>query len=111
MQALAGQDLTGYFPPPLTLACPDLVTDENAKLQYRNFTAEFPGAVHIFRLPATLSEFGATGSPVVCQAVLTNDEAMAQRSPCLFTKGDSYSRGERIQVSRGELLKVLSTEL
>jgi chitin synthase len=47
MQALAGQDLTGYFPPPLVLACPDLVTDETIKLQYRNFTPEFPGALHV----------------------------------------------------------------
>ncbi|BGP29363.1 hypothetical protein JCM10296v2_001102 [Rhodotorula toruloides] len=46
MLQLAGLDLTGYFPIPLTSACPSLVTDENLSLQSQNFTAEVPTAVH-----------------------------------------------------------------
>ncbi|GAA5850842.1 hypothetical protein JCM8547_009103 [Rhodosporidiobolus lusitaniae] len=46
MLELGGLDLTHYFPIPLTLACPDLVTDDTLSLQYENFTAEVSTAVH-----------------------------------------------------------------
>ncbi|BGP13252.1 hypothetical protein JCM10213_004978 [Rhodosporidiobolus nylandii] len=46
MLELGGLDLTHYFPIPLTLACPDLVTDNTLSLQYENFTAEVSTAVH-----------------------------------------------------------------
>lgn len=46
LEQLAGQDLTNYFPPPLTLACPDLVTQSSLELTYKNFTAVVPLAMH-----------------------------------------------------------------
>lgn len=46
LTTLAGADLTGYFPPPLVLGCPDLVSDTNLELSYSNFTADIPTAVH-----------------------------------------------------------------
>ena len=46
LDILAGQDLTDYFPPPLALACPDLVTDTTLALQYQNFTPTAPTAMH-----------------------------------------------------------------
>ncbi|GAA5979187.1 hypothetical protein JCM10908_002832 [Rhodotorula pacifica] len=46
MLTLGGLDLTQYFPIPLTSACPDLVSDQSLSLQYENFTAEVPTAVH-----------------------------------------------------------------
>ena len=46
LEVLAGQDLTYYFPPPLVLGCPGLVTDANQALLYANFTADIPQAVH-----------------------------------------------------------------
>lgn len=46
MMLLAGQDLTPYFPVPLVLGCPGLVTDNTVYLQSANFTPEVPGAVH-----------------------------------------------------------------
>ena len=46
LEALAGQDLTGYFPPPLVLACPGLVNDPNMALQPANFTPLIPTAMH-----------------------------------------------------------------
>lgn len=46
LEVLAGQDLTYYFPPPLILGCPGLVTDGNQALLYANFTADIPQAVH-----------------------------------------------------------------
>lgn len=46
MMQLAGQDLTPYFPVPLTLGCPGLVTDNQIYLQPANFTPTVPGAMH-----------------------------------------------------------------
>lgn len=46
MMQLAGQDLTEYFPVPLTLGCPGLVTDDQVYLQAANFTPTVPGAIH-----------------------------------------------------------------
>jgi chitin synthase len=46
LETLAGQDLTGYFPIPLVLGCPSLVSDANLIFQYQNFSALIPTAVH-----------------------------------------------------------------
>ncbi|PWN24363.1 hypothetical protein BDZ90DRAFT_122125 [Jaminaea rosea] len=47
MLQLAGQDLTPYFPVPLTLGCPTLVTDESFTLTLNsNLTATITQAVH-----------------------------------------------------------------
>ncbi|KAJ6617006.1 chitin synthase [Mycena sp. CBHHK59/15] len=46
LDALAGQDLTYYFPVPLALGCPTLVTDPLLILTYKNFTETEPTAVH-----------------------------------------------------------------
>ncbi|KAF5363873.1 hypothetical protein D9756_000062 [Leucocoprinus leucothites] len=46
LDVLAGQDMTGYFTPPLALACPDLVTDWNMALTPKNFTPLAPLAQH-----------------------------------------------------------------
>ncbi|KAG0695993.1 glycosyltransferase family 2 protein [Suillus ampliporus] len=46
LEELAGQDLTDYFPPPLVLACPDLVTQSSLELVYKNFTPVVPLAMH-----------------------------------------------------------------
>lgn len=46
LSELAGQDLTYYFPPPLVLACPTLVTVPTLQLQYQNFTPLVPTAMH-----------------------------------------------------------------
>jgi chitin synthase len=46
MDMFRGLNLDQYFPPPLTIACPGLVTDENVKI-YPNMTGDFnPTAVH-----------------------------------------------------------------
>ncbi len=36
-----------YFPPPLVLACPGLVTDPLQQLVYANFTPVIPQAMHV----------------------------------------------------------------
>ncbi|KAI0268292.1 glycosyltransferase family 2 protein [Gloeopeniophorella convolvens] len=46
LDALAGQDLTDYFPPPLVLGCPSLVNDPNLVLQNQNFSPVIPTALH-----------------------------------------------------------------
>ncbi|KAJ7498041.1 glycosyltransferase family 2 protein [Mycena galericulata] len=46
LDALAGQDLTYYFPVPLTLGCPTLVTDPTLQLAIKNFTDTEPTAIH-----------------------------------------------------------------
>ncbi|KAI0940344.1 hypothetical protein AcV5_001478 [Taiwanofungus camphoratus] len=46
LSELAGQDMTDYFPPPLALACPGLVSDTSLKLTYKNFTPANAEAVH-----------------------------------------------------------------
>ncbi|KAF9443985.1 glycosyltransferase family 2 protein [Macrolepiota fuliginosa MF-IS2] len=46
LDALAGQDMTAYFPPPLPLACPDLVTDWGMMLTQKNVTATTVLAIH-----------------------------------------------------------------
>ncbi|KAJ7590720.1 chitin synthase [Mycena floridula] len=43
---LAGQDLTYYFPVPLTLGCPDLVDDPGLVLTLKNATIFEPTAIH-----------------------------------------------------------------
>jgi chitin synthase len=46
LDVLAGQDLTGYFPPPVVLACSGLVNDPNVALRPANFTPVIPTAMH-----------------------------------------------------------------
>ncbi|KAI5825421.1 chitin synthase [Schizophyllum commune Tattone D] len=46
LEELAGQDLTGYFPVSLSLACGSLIGDADIKLLNKNFTATVPTAVH-----------------------------------------------------------------
>jgi chitin synthase len=46
LEELVGQDLTSYFPLPLVLACPDLVTESALELTYKNFTPVVPLAMH-----------------------------------------------------------------
>ncbi|WVR03103.1 hypothetical protein IAU60_000093 [Kwoniella sp. DSM 27419] len=46
MLEFAGQDLTNYFPPPMTVACPGLVTNEDLSLMRANFTPIVAYAVH-----------------------------------------------------------------
>lgn len=46
LDQLVGQDLTGYFPPPLVLACSGLVSSSSLQLTSKNFTALVPNAVH-----------------------------------------------------------------
>ncbi|KAG2012867.1 chitin synthase [Coprinopsis cinerea AmutBmut pab1-1] len=45
-EALAGQDLTYYFPPPLVLACPHLVDDDTLFLTRKNWTVLVETARH-----------------------------------------------------------------
>ncbi|KAJ7114120.1 chitin synthase [Mycena epipterygia] len=46
LEALAGQDLTYYFPVPLVLGCPTLVTDGSLQLAFKNFSESEPTALH-----------------------------------------------------------------
>ncbi|EIN11094.1 chitin synthase [Punctularia strigosozonata HHB-11173 SS5] len=46
LDALAGQDLTQYFPVPLSLACPGLVDDQTLTLTVKNDTVTITQAVH-----------------------------------------------------------------
>lgn len=46
MLQFAGQDLTNYFPPPMSIACPGLVTNDQLFLQRANFTPILSYAVH-----------------------------------------------------------------
>ncbi|KAH9947205.1 chitin synthase [Amylocystis lapponica] len=46
LDVLAGQDLTDYFPVPLSLACPGLVSASTVQLRYANFTPEVTQAQH-----------------------------------------------------------------
>ncbi|KAJ7780186.1 glycosyltransferase family 2 protein [Mycena maculata] len=53
LDVLAGQDLTYYFPVPLVLGCPTLVTDSSLTLTYKNFSDTEPTALHISGALAT----------------------------------------------------------
>lgn len=46
MLQFAGQDLTNYFPPPMTVACPGLVSNTNLELRHANFTPILDYAIH-----------------------------------------------------------------
>jgi chitin synthase len=46
MLQFAGQDLTNYFPIPMTIACPTLVTSTSLSLMRANFTPLDAYAVH-----------------------------------------------------------------
>ncbi|WWD22641.1 hypothetical protein CI109_107134 [Kwoniella shandongensis] len=46
MLQFAGQDLTNYFPPPMTIACPGLVTSNDLSLMRANFTPIVAYAIH-----------------------------------------------------------------
>jgi chitin synthase len=46
MLQFAGMDLTNYFPPPMVLACPGLVTDNQLELRRANFTPILDYAIH-----------------------------------------------------------------
>ncbi|KAJ7066810.1 glycosyltransferase family 2 protein [Mycena belliarum] len=55
LEALAGQDLTYYFPVPLVLGCPELVTDASMFLSIKNFTNTEPTALHTSGSQAAVS--------------------------------------------------------
>ena len=46
LDILPGQDLTHYFPVPLSLGCPGLVSNQQIVLTYKNFTPEITTAIH-----------------------------------------------------------------
>lgn len=46
LDVLTGQDLTHYFPVPLTLGCPGLVSNQDIVFTYKNFTPEITTAIH-----------------------------------------------------------------
>ena len=46
LDVLPGQDLTNYFPVPLSLGCSGLVSDQVLTFTYKNFTPEIPNAIH-----------------------------------------------------------------
>jgi len=46
LEVLPGKDLTYYFPVPLTLGCPGLVSNPVLELTYKNFTLDIQNAVH-----------------------------------------------------------------
>lgn len=46
LEGLAGQDMTNYFPVPLSLACPDLVSDGTLAIQYESWSPTIPTAMH-----------------------------------------------------------------
>lgn len=46
MLEFAGQDVTDYFPPPMTVACPGLVDSDQLSLMRANFTPIVGYAVH-----------------------------------------------------------------
>ncbi|KDQ15535.1 glycosyltransferase family 2 protein [Botryobasidium botryosum FD-172 SS1] len=46
MRSLSGQDLTGYFPVPLDVGCPGLVTNAQLSLQSATFVPQVDYAVH-----------------------------------------------------------------
>ncbi|OCH89984.1 chitin synthase [Obba rivulosa] len=47
LSLVAGQDMTDYFPVPLVLGCPGLVSDPQLELTYANFTPTAPQALHV----------------------------------------------------------------
>ncbi|KAJ7036551.1 glycosyltransferase family 2 protein [Mycena alexandri] len=55
LETLAGQDLTYYFPVPLILGCPTLVSDGSQMLTFKNFSDVEPTAVHVSGQLATES--------------------------------------------------------
>ncbi|PLW29013.1 hypothetical protein PCASD_18637 [Puccinia coronata f. sp. avenae] len=67
MLSLAGQDLTNYFPVPLKLACPNVLTD-TVNLQFENWTATVPNAVHT-----------SGASQVVKSSALANEKWYTER--------------------------------
>ncbi|GAA5901944.1 uncharacterized protein JCM6883_000446 [Sporobolomyces salmoneus] len=46
MLELGGLDVTDYFPIPPATACPTLTQDASLQLQFENFTADVPSAIH-----------------------------------------------------------------
>ena len=46
LEQLAGQDMSYYFPPPLSLACSGVTDDESLQLQRKNFTIISTTAIH-----------------------------------------------------------------
>ena len=46
LDELAGSDMTYYFPPPLSLACSGVVSDDTLQLQYKNFSPVSTSAIH-----------------------------------------------------------------
>ena len=81
LEELAGQDLTYYFPPPISLACSGLTSDTGLTMQYKNFSALDTTAVH------TSGASGATGSE------LANDDWY---SNTFIPKINKYKKGSLV---------------
>ena len=75
LEELVGQDLANYFPPPLVVACPDLVTESALELTYKNShwssLSRCTSLVHC-------TEYGAQQSELVHCDVPAEDEEFSQ---------------------------------
>ncbi|KAK9238726.1 chitin synthase-domain-containing protein [Lipomyces kononenkoae] len=88
MNVFAGLDLSNYFPPPLTEACPGLVTDDTIWLS-DNTTVLYPNAVH-------------TSGPYEQQSPTTALHNITWYSDVFLPKISQYYKGELV-VGKGEI--------
>ncbi|KAK4705525.1 chitin synthase, partial [Phenoliferia sp. Uapishka_3] len=78
MLDLAGQDLTDYFPIPLTQACPTLITDKTLSLSFTNFTADDTS-------PFTWALLlGTTLTQILAAAIHTSGSQQANQDSALY---------------------------
>jgi hypothetical protein len=80
LEELVGQDLTNYFPLPLVLACPDLVTESALELTYKNFMPVVPLGPRDAQVwfTAERAEYGARQCKLVHCDVPAEDEELSQ---------------------------------
>ena len=87
MLELGGQDLTGYFPVPLTLGCPGLVTDARLALTPANFTPEVPTAMHISGVQQSVQTSNLHNTDWYTATFLPKMLGY-YKGPIVFSKGD-----------------------
>lgn len=99
LDAVAGTDMTGYFPPPLFLACSGLVSDQTIELQNSNFTPVTSSAVHTSGVLQSAQSTKLDNSNWYTDLFLPKINQF-HKGPLVFTPGEVKSQAEDPNTNR-----------
>lgn len=93
MQPFAGTDVSDYIVPPLTKACPGLVSDESVQIQFNN-TPEYPSAQHISGPRYNVYPTSKLNNIDWYKQTFLPSMAQYYKGPLVWSSSDVYNQGQ-----------------